>query len=234
MRIGIVEDEEVWQNIILNAVKECCDKNNISCDVRTYSSVKEFEKELDIELLFLDIELENGENGLDFAQQLVSEGNQCTICFLTSHIEFSREGYKVNAFRYIDKRHLNEIAEAIESFLKTKIQDRFIYCNDSFGISIKINLRDLVLIETSGRKLRYLMIDGSEHYGEGVISEKVKSLECFGFCQIQRSYIVNLKYIAKVNSREATLDNGIKVVIGRTHSKEFKKAFFEWRMQFGN
>ena len=42
------------------------------------------------------------------------------------------------------------------------------------------------------------------------------------------------KYIEKVNSREVTLCNGLEVVIGRTHSKEFKKEFFKWRMWLGN
>ncbi|MFG6325178.1 MAG: LytTR family transcriptional regulator [Lachnospiraceae bacterium] len=54
------------------------------------------------------------------------------------------------------------------------------------------------------------------------------------FFQIHRSYIVNLKYIEKVHSHEITLCNRLKVIIGRAHSKEFKKKFFEWRMWFDN
>ncbi len=54
------------------------------------------------------------------------------------------------------------------------------------------------------------------------------------FSQIHRSYIVNLKYIEKVNSHEITLCSGLKVIIGRAHSKEFKKEFFKWRMWFDN
>lgn len=129
---------------------------------------------------------------------------------------------------------MEEIDEALDSFLKTKIQDRMFYCNDSSGIRTKINLNELLLIETNGRKLRYLMLDGSEHLCEGRISETAQSLSQFGFFQIQRSYIVNLKYIEKVNSREVTLCNGLMVAIGRIHSKEFKKAFFKWRMWFDN
>ena len=138
----------------------------------------------------------------------------------------------MNAFRYIDKKHLEEIGEAIDFFLKTKIQDRIVSCNDTDGIRIKISLSELLLIETSGRKLRYLMLDGSEHLCEGQISEAARNLSRFGFFQIHRSYIVNLKYIEKVNSHEVTLCNGLKVVIGRIHCKEFKKEFLKWRMWF--
>lgn len=140
----------------------------------------------------------------------------------------------MNAFRYIDKKNLEEINEALDFFLKIKIQDRIVYCNDINGIHIKINLNELLLVETYGRKLRYLMLDGREHLCEERISETAKKLSPFGFFHIQRSYIVNLKYIEAVNSREITLCNGLKVVIGRVHSKEFKKEFFKWRMYFDN
>jgi DNA-binding LytR/AlgR family response regulator len=140
----------------------------------------------------------------------------------------------VNAFRYIDKKHIEEIDEALDSFLKTKIQDRIISCDDTAGMRIRINLNELLLVETYGRKLRYLMLDGKEYFCEGLISETARSLSQFGFFQIHRSYIVNLKYIEKVQSHEITLCNGLKVIIGRAHNKEFKKEFFKWRMLFDN
>ncbi len=144
----------------------------------------------------------------------------------------ARQGYKVNAFRYIDKKYPEEIGEALGAFFRTKIQERIIYCKDTAGIQIKINLSGLLLVETSGRKLRYLMLDGREHFCEGLISEAAQSLSPFGFFQVQRSYIVNLKYIERVNSREIMLCNGVEIAIGRTHGREFKKAFFRWRMLF--
>lgn len=234
MKIAIVEDEAVWRDKIQTLIEKYCTDKNISFQINSYSSGKEFMKNPDTDLLFLDIELEVGEDGFQIAEQLMHCGNKSKICFLTSHTEQARLGYKVNAFRYIDKKHLEEIDEALDSFLKTKIQDRIISCNDTAGIRIKINLNKLLLVETYGRKLRYLMLDGSEHFCEGRISETAQSLSQFGFFQIQRSYIVNLKYIEKTNSREITLCNGLEIGIGRTHSKEFKKEFFKWRMRFGN
>lgn len=140
----------------------------------------------------------------------------------------------LTAFRYIDKKHLEEIVEALDSFLKTKIQERNICCNDISGVCRKIKLDTLLLVETSGRKLRYLMVDGKEYFCEGSISEMSQSLEQFGFFQVQRSYVINMKFIEKVDSRKVTLCNGLEIAIGRTHSNEFKKAFFKWRMLFDN
>lgn len=234
MKIGIIEDEAVWRDKIQAVIEKYFGDKNISFQINSYSNGRDFMKNADADLLLLDIELAEGEDGFEIAENLMNSGNQCKICFLTSHTEFARLGYRVNAFRYIDKKHLEEINEALDIFLKTRLQDRIVCCNDTSGICIKINLNELLLVETNGRKLRYLMLDGSEHFCQGRISETAQSLSRFGFFQIQRSYIVNLKYIEKVNSHEITLCNGLKVVIGRAHSKEFKKAFFKWRMCFGN
>ncbi len=234
MKVCIVEDEAVWRDQIQDAVEKYCRDKDISYKIDSYGNGRDFLKNADADLLFLDIELAEGEDGFEIAEKLMNSGNQCKICFLTSHTELARLGYRVNAFRYIDKKHLEEINEALDFFLKTRIQDRIVYCNDTAGIRIKINLNELLLVETYGRKLRYLMLDGSEHFCDGQISETAQSLAQFGFFRIQRSYIVNLKYIEAVNSHEITLCNGIKVVIGRTHSKEFKKEFFKWRMWFDN
>lgn len=232
MKICIVEDEVVWRDKIQDVIEKYCRDKNILFQIYSYSNGKDFMKNMDADLVFLDIELGEGENGFELAEKLIDAGQQCKICFLTSHTELARWGYRVNAFRYIDKKYLEEIIEALDFFIKTKIQERTICCNDISGICRKINLHTLLLIETSGRKLRYLMLDGNEYFCEGSISEVSHRLEQFGFFQIHRSYIVNLKYIEKVNSHKIILCNGLEVVIGRTHRKEFKKEFFKWRMLF--
>lgn len=232
MKIDIVEDEAVWRDKIQAMIEKYCRDKDIPFQIQSYSSGKEFMKNPDTDLVFLDIELAEGEDGFQIAEQLMHCGNKSKICFLTSHTEQARLGYKVNAFRYIDKKHLEEIDEALDSFMKTKIQDRIIFCDDTVGIRIGINLSELLLVETYGRKLRYLMLDGKEHICEGALSETARSLSQFGFFQIHRSYLVNLKYIEKAQSHEITLRNGLKVIIGRAHSKEFKREFFKWRMRF--
>ena len=181
MKIGIVEDEAVWRDKIQTIIEKYCRNKNISSQIKSYNSGKEFMKNADADLLFLDIELAEGEDGFEIAEQLMSSGNKCKVCFLTSHTELARFGYRVNAFRYIDKKHLEEINEAIDFFLKTKIQDRIVFCNGTTGIRIKISLNELLLVETNGRKLKYLMLDGSEHLCEGQISEAARSLSQFGF-----------------------------------------------------
>ena len=140
MQIGIVEDEAVWRDKIQDVIEKYCRDKNIVFQINTYSNGKDFMKNAGADLLFLDIELGEEEDGFEIAENLMNGGSQCKICFLTSHTEMARLGYRVNAFRYIDKKHLEEIDEALDFFLKTRIQDRVVYCHGTDGIQIKINL----------------------------------------------------------------------------------------------
>lgn len=97
MQIGIVEDETVWRDKIQGAVEEYCRQNNVSCQIISYSNGRDYMVNADVDLLFLDIELADGEDGFAIAEKLMNSGSQCKICFLTSHTELARLGYRVNA-----------------------------------------------------------------------------------------------------------------------------------------
>ena len=53
-------------------------------------------KNPDADLLFLDIELAEGEDGFEIAEQLMNLGNKCKVCFLT-HEDYLGLAF----FRYI-------------------------------------------------------------------------------------------------------------------------------------
>ena len=70
MKIAIVEDEAVWRDKVQTIIEKYCSDKNISFQINSYSSGKEFMKNPDIDLLFLDIELAEGEDGFQIAEQL--------------------------------------------------------------------------------------------------------------------------------------------------------------------
>ena len=98
MKICIVEDEAVWRDKIRAAIEKYCADKNISARIKAYDSERDFMENADADLLFLDIELAEGEDGFRIAEKLLASGSRCRICFLTSHTEMARYGYKVNAF----------------------------------------------------------------------------------------------------------------------------------------
>lgn len=84
MKIAIIEDESVWRDKIQATIEKHCRKKNISSQIDLYSNGRDFMKKADVDLLFLDIELAEGEDGFGIAKQLMNSGNKCKLCFLTS------------------------------------------------------------------------------------------------------------------------------------------------------
>ena len=84
MNISIVEDESVWRDKIQTIIEKYCRDKNIPFQINSYSSGKDFMKNPDADLLFLDIELTEGEDGFQIAEQLMRCGNKSKICFLTA------------------------------------------------------------------------------------------------------------------------------------------------------
>ena len=110
MRIAVIDDEEIWRNKVAGYLQ----KNRIK-EYDLYADGKTLlagQKQYDV--LFMDIELEE-ENGFVVANEYRKIYPKTLVIILTTHTELSRLGYRINAFRYIDKLFLYEIEEALES-----------------------------------------------------------------------------------------------------------------------
>lgn len=70
MRICIVEDEAVWRDKIKTVIEEYCMDKNISARIIAYDNGRDFMGNTDADLLFLDIELAEGEDGFMIAKEL--------------------------------------------------------------------------------------------------------------------------------------------------------------------
>ena len=63
MKISIVEDEAVWRDRVQTAVEKYCRDKNVSSQISSYSNGRELMNSTDVDLLFWDIELAEGEDG---------------------------------------------------------------------------------------------------------------------------------------------------------------------------
>lgn len=231
MKICVVDDEIVWQNKIATIVRQYLNQNGIkNTEVIICDSLEEINDYCNIDLFFLDIEFTGNKDGLELAETINACGNKCTICFVTSHLEMARLGYKVNAFRFIDKCQLDEVNEALDAFFLTEIQNRYLGFDFISGRNQKVLLENIEYFETGEHRAIMHTNDGRTYE----ISESMESIEGrlinYGFYRIQRSYIINMSYIDFYNSRMIMMKSGKEMAIGRKKYKDFKQSYFSWRM----
>lgn len=231
MKIAIIDDEKIWLEEERRCIEKYYNKEDVQID--TYYTGEEFlKKEKMYDVIFMDIELgEEKEDGFIVAEKYQKIKNDVILIIMTTHTEFSRKGYQVNAFRYIDKTCMEaELQEALSSAENRLERKQFIEIPIT-GVGVqKIYCKDIVYIEASNNETEINM--KSEKL---ICREKLKNIhkevEDKGFYLVHRAYLANLEWIEKVDNRILYMKNGANIPISRYRDSNFKRYYFQWKLK---
>ena len=228
MKIAIVDDDLKW----CEKVREEIDRweqgkegiiDFFSCGEEYLASEKLYD------ISFVDIEMP-GVNGFETIAKMQKRNADGIYIILTRHNEMSRIGYKVNAFRFIDKSQPDEIKEAIDSAKILQERNKRIEVN-VIGEGIqKITLKDIVFVETESH---YVLV----HTKQGTLkcsnhmTEIEDLLPSNWFFRCHNAFIINLDEIKDRKGRIVYMSNGKDADISHRKLAQFKKIYLD--RQFG-
>ena len=202
--------------------KELIDVNKINIFVGDYFDPYEIYGFNELKSNFLEI--------IDYKKKYPNS----ILIILTTHTELSRNGYLVNAFRYIDKISLHQ--ELVEAFTKVKSmfqrRETILLHQVSIG-DIKVPIGDIIYIETEKRnilvhtkKTTCCCKENIQKVG-GQLKEK-------GFCRPHRSYLVNMDWVEEVEKQGVILKTGETILVSGRRYSELKKEVYYWKFKYGN
>lgn len=121
MTILLLDDEELALEDLENNVKESIPDASIRV-VTTCKAALEAAKKEKIDIAFLDIQMPGGPNGLEVSKQLKDIQKDINIIFVTAHMEYALDAYRLHASGYIlkpstikaIKEELNNLRKPIE------------------------------------------------------------------------------------------------------------------------
>lgn len=224
LKVAICDDE----NIICNEIKLELKKLKPNHEIDIYTSGQALLNSNKIyDLIFLDIEMPEI-NGMQIAGFLRKKHNGEFIIFLTSHIEFMPNAFKVKAFRFLNK------PIDIEKFEEAVLEaEKEILNNEKVTVTIQgrtflVNQKDILYFEAFG--------DGTYIHTKKTVIESNKPLKCWvqkmgdeHFYQVHKSYFVALRYVKSINASEIELHYLNQLIpISRRKLSPFKKAFFDY------
>lgn len=236
MKIAIVDDEKVWRlktkQEIDNYLKSIGEPTHISM----YTSGEHFlEQPEAFDMVFMDVEMDRID-GFQTTNSYKQIFPKCLVAMLTTHSEFYSIGYRVNAFRYIEKERMaKEIKEALSSGIKLLEKDRKI----SFHIvnigEIELAINEILFIETAKRNVR-IHTREQQYLSNRTISEIGQELNRYGFYFVHKSTLVNLDAITDIDTknRKVCLCNGSYVTVAGQKIPELKKRYLEHKFTYGN
>ena len=185
MKLAIVDDNKLEQELIFNTLRTYEHERNISLDISSYSDGNSFLNTYvpgDFDLIFMDIYL-NELNGIDIVRKIRQMDSKVMIVFLTTSKEYIFEAAPFHFFDYILKPFsLKELDARITAHLKreqrhsqnTEFRFHGELCIDYGQKNVQINEE---IIEFT--KLEYEIIELlSTHPGQVFDKERIYEITC--------------------------------------------------------
>ena len=171
-------------------------------------------------------------DGIQVAQKIREKNRQILIVFLTTHGEYVKIGYQVQAFRYVAKDDVQELEEALNSMRKVLKNKIHIELQDIEGNHYVCSYKDILYAETMKRRVQ--IYAENETFLMNITLVELQNRLGEDFFSPHRSYLINLAHVSSFGKGTIVMDNGNKVILSRHNAEEFEKRYLEWKFERGN
>ncbi len=236
IKVAVCDDEEQFSKRIKKCISEYLTLKEADFEIDIYRSGEELlelgSKLEQYSIVFLDIEMEEI-NGIEVATKIREFNDDVFILFVTAFIDYSLEGYKVEAVRYILKDGNLELA--IEESLRTVLKKmKYMLEKKTFSFMEGkrcISLRKVLYIESYLHKLTfYVSGDAVEAYTiYATLNEMEKEISNGEFLRIHQSFLVNMRYVAKICRYQVTMTNGKELQVPKERYRDVENAIVTYK-----
>lgn len=233
LRVAICDNEKVFGEKLKDIVSSYLQKKDISFAIDLFLSGKEF-VDLDMkmakyQIVFLDINMEQM-NGIETAMCLRELCKETFLVFVTAYINYTLEGYKVDAVRYVLKNvgNLEEsICESLDAICAKMAYKSHIKEFPFKDCVKKLSLERIVYIESNLHEVSFHVLENElvTYSMRNTLSRVEAELAEEMFVRIHQSYLVNLQYIKMIKPGFAVLTNGTELSIAKPRYKYVKERF---------
>lgn len=183
--------------------------------------------EIHYHIYFLDISMPEI-TGIETAEILRAEDNNCIIIFLTDYKEFVYQVFKSLPFRFLRKPIDKDTFKAIlmESTKHLRMFGNLFF----FKIErehFQIHYSDILFFEAQKRKIR-LVTTTTDYLFYGKIKDICSEIDRTIFIQCHVSYIINMEQIHSINEKTLMLKNGTQIPISKTYRTNVKLKYIEY------
>lgn len=226
MNIWICDDEVAITHSITQKIKLRYPHATIT---KFHSAFELLQHDDTFDILFLDIEMPEM-SGLQLAEKLRAHQQLNPIIFVTAHEQYVFQAFDVQAFHYLlkpfDTKKIYDVLKLAQAHYATPLKEEpYIVLKSGFDLR-KIYFYEVYYIEVFGRKLTFHL----EHETitiNGRLKEYEQQLGK-SFFKVNRSYLVNLQYIASYTKQHITLDHGVTLSLAQKKYSEFVQAYMDF------
>ena len=236
-KIAICDDENYFTEELKQIISDCMLKKGLVFEIDTYSSGAKFISlgigMLQYSIIFLDINMDEVD-GIMTAKKIREVSKEAFIVFVTAFVNYTLEGYKVGAIRYLLKggNNFNSAIDECINAIMEKLNYTVVTKKFNFNEGIReVALDRLLYVESRLHKLEFhVQEDKMKIY---TIYDMLNNMEVVlqdnDFVRIHQSYLVNLKYLMSVDRYQAVLTDGTALIIPKARYTYVRDKFIAYR-----
>lgn len=235
MNVVIIDDEEQCRVLLRKLFTQYCSVNSVIGEANGVKSGIELIKKNKPDLVFLDIQMNDG-TGFDLLDQI--DDIQFKVIFITAFDNYAIKAFKYSAIHYILKPiDYEELKEAYKRCLADNHGNNFIpnavdsYRSGKFeSLVLKnsgeihcVNFTDIEYIQAEGSYCTFYLVNQSKI----VVSKPLKEYEAILpkplFIRTHKSYLVNIKsiYAFQYSTLKITMQSENIIPVSRRRKNDF-------------
>lgn len=207
VRIAVVDDEKADSDLISGYISRYAREKGEDFFVAQYftAATAAVNCRNGYDIIFMDVELPDG-NGIDVIKKIREKNKDVIVVFVTNMAQFAVRGYEVRALDYVVKpvSYFNfaaKFTDALETFRMRS--NEYIWISNKEG-KIRLSAASIVYVEVFQHMLVYHTSEG-DYKASGSLLSAQEALKNRSFSPCNRCYLVNLRYVTKVQGLTATV-----------------------------
>lgn len=239
LHLAICDDDADILSVVSGAIVSAFRRHGISAQVELFRRATDLERQMraqDFELLFLDIDMP-GLDGITFAKRLRAGNSRTDIIFISSREDKVFDALRTNPSGFVRKsRFLEDVSAVIDQWMKNRPrEERTKLLVQSREHTWNIPLDTVLYIEGSDKS----QLLHTSNLPEPVpvrrsMQELEETLASSGFLRIHKGYLVNYKFIRRLENTEAVLTNGERIPLSRRRVQDIRSQYLELMQGGGN
>ena len=230
-KTAVCDDEIMLLPQLAAVIKNAFRKRELTASLEVFSSAEDLLKQIlggnYCDIYFLDIDLP-GQNGILLAQKIRAVCPDALILFVSAKEELVYHTFQVQPLAFVRKSCFREDMEQAMDLLADPLRkepEPVLMFEDDLGHVIPLHINQVLYVEAQ-EKYQYIVGTDGRKLVRCTITKLERELTSYHFFRIHRGYLVNFRYVYRIDTGHVILDNGEKLPLSRHRRKEALQLFF--------
>lgn len=243
INFAVCDDDEIVLDAVYQRVysifKRCgveADGTKFLSPVKLYDRIKDPIRKCNFNLICLDIDMPKLD-GISLGKAIRAHCPETDIVFVSNREDKVFDTLlNVRPFGFVRKSNFSsDLLDTLRAYIVAKIDSvhAFVVKTNNNSVTRSLRVVDVVYIESLRDHQFIYMQDGEKIDVRMTMDELEKELSKYDIVRTHKGYLVNLKYIRRIDAKGITLAGGMMVGLSRTKVQEVKVQYLKYLRKTG-